>query len=150
MTPRTKKNPNKKVKQVRLPSKPSALIRLALSDLRKVEKDKRYKVNMRFWHLPISVRRCNVCLAGAVIAQTLEAFPQQSISPGLLPYSKRSRLRALDCFRQGHCGAAFTWLGLRKGDGKRFGRNICDYSRDSQSFHSDMSRLADDLEREGY
>ena len=35
-----------------LPSKPSQLIRVALADLAKAERDDRYKIDMGIWHLP--------------------------------------------------------------------------------------------------
>lgn len=59
----------KKLKSI-LPTKPSALLRLALEDLEAVEADKKYKVAMGKWHEPNGA--CKVCLAGSVLAKTLQ------------------------------------------------------------------------------
>ena len=54
-----------------LPNKTSELIRLAVSDLEKCEKDKSYEINMCAWHTE-NYDSCAVCLAGSVMAKTLE------------------------------------------------------------------------------
>lgn len=70
----------------KLPNKLSELIRLAMKDLELVENDEKYKVDMDMgsWHFPWfseeaehfdvddEVEVCNVCLAGAVMAKTLD------------------------------------------------------------------------------
>lgn len=72
--------------KIKLPNKPSELIRLAVKDLVLVENDKRYSVNMHEWHTPWfvdndydidyeseeSVIICSVCFAGSVMAKTLD------------------------------------------------------------------------------
>ena len=91
-----------------LPKTPSELIRVALADLRACEDDHRYVVDMGDWHAPItddSGREvCSVCLAGAVMAQTLRVPREQPIySAGLRHHSRgvKDGLYALDCFRRG-------------------------------------------------
>ena len=92
-----------------LPETPSALIRLALDDLRKVERDPRYEVWMGYWHTGTGHperTRCCVCLAGAVMAGTLGAQPSDALCPGSYDEGTRGRLEALDYFRKGHAGGA--------------------------------------------
>lgn len=63
------------MKNTQLPDKPSELIRLALKDLRKTERQFwKYKIDMDIWHSgkTSTLSRCSVCLAGAVMAQTLK------------------------------------------------------------------------------
>ena len=56
-----------------LPDKLSDLLELALDDLETTEKDPAYEINMLYWHELDEVdNTCRVCLAGAVLAQTLE------------------------------------------------------------------------------
>lgn len=57
-----------------LPNKPSELIAIALADLIKVEKSKKFRVAMGAWHwTPPGSNVCHVCLAGAVMACTLKS-----------------------------------------------------------------------------
>lgn len=54
------------------PTKASEAIRLALADLEKCEANPHYRINMGLWHgRKASTGPCYVCLAGAVMAQTL-------------------------------------------------------------------------------
>ena len=51
----------------------SELLRLALSDLDKVERDGDYDVYMGNWHMKsTSERKCYVCLAGSILAKSFE------------------------------------------------------------------------------
>ena len=102
-----------------LPTKPSELIRVALADLRECEADDRYRVDMWDLHSSRKGQRgqmvCHVCLAGAVLAQTLGAPRNRSISGrDLARYrsSVQDRLRALDYFRRGEIKAGLSCLRL--------------------------------------
>lgn len=55
------------------PTKVSELIALALHDLELTEKDPDYIIRMSVWHeIGEEDKKCEVCLAGAIIAQTLK------------------------------------------------------------------------------
>lgn len=85
----------------RLPKKPSALILLALDDLAKAERSPRYRVDMGTYHggsenLPqydpatCKVTRpkaapCVVCLAGSVMAFSLNVPPEIDVEPNPSP-----------------------------------------------------------------
>lgn len=92
---------------VKLPEKPSDLIRLALKDLILVERSKIYDVDMGEWHLSMEDEErgvtCAVCFAGAVMAQTFKTPMTASPSPKDMPYQSYNwkRLEALDYFRTG-------------------------------------------------
>lgn len=60
------------------PKKLSTAMRLALNDLAKVAKDKRYVIDMKSWHTPyLHDRKCRVCFAGAVMAKTCGFNPER-------------------------------------------------------------------------
>jgi len=80
--------------------KASALIRLALTDLRAVERLPQYKVDMEAWHEPRR-GRCRVCLAGAVMARTLNVPADQIRYPFDFPHDIEVQLAALNKFRVG-------------------------------------------------
>lgn len=50
----------------------SDVLELALRDLKMVEKDEKYEVKMTEWHQPISYSKCQVCLAGSIMAKSLK------------------------------------------------------------------------------
>ena len=98
----------------KLPSKPSALIALALRDLDRVLQNPEYEVNWGRWHAP-SVGdnlTCHVCLAGAVIAGTLGTDKELVRDPEYFDPDTRKKLLALDDFRTGDIENALTYLGL--------------------------------------
>ncbi len=49
------------------------LLALAIGDFEKVLADKRYVIDMGDWHLPLDNGKCSVCLAGSVLAKSLNA-----------------------------------------------------------------------------
>jgi len=58
------------IDQSLLPDKRSSLIRLAVADLEKCERNPRYVINMDSWIIS-GETTCSVCLAGSIMAQTL-------------------------------------------------------------------------------
>ena len=131
-----------------LPDKPSELIRVALADLRKCEKDKRYGVDMGDWHSPDG-SRCYVCLAGAVMAKTLGAPIGESKSAGSYGSAPlvSDRLCALDDFRRGEVSDGLEELGILS---PYRTMSIPDYDADNpDDFHKAMSDMSDMFRREG-
>ena len=130
-----------------LPTKPSELIRLALKDLAAVELDARYVVEMLEWHLP-AVDECLVCLAGAVMAQTLGASPDRHLTPSEFPQSRQ--LQALDTLRYAHradyLAAACEQLRARLIE---WTERVPCYDSDPEGFHAVLGRLADAFEASG-
>ena len=61
-----------------LPDKLSELLNVALKDLKKCERSKKYEVYMMAWHLPNSDKgTCMVCLAGSVMAKEFKLSPSE-------------------------------------------------------------------------
>ena len=151
-----------------LPDKPSELIRLALEDLRKAEADPRYTVNMNVWHeeqLDGEARRtCSVCLAGAVMAGTLEKSPFDVLEPENCG-RHQSKLKALNQFRMGELHAGLSLIPIvweREGIPKRVkitGYHPLFKAFDNvteeeglhyrEKFHEEMGKLADRFEEAG-
>jgi len=149
----------RKFKRVKLPTVPSALIRLALKDLKAVEKMEEYSVNMATWHDKNNGEYCEVCFAGAVMARTLEVSIDSAASPSgvqnrvtaYFPQTTNGKLDALDDFREGNCEAGFTGMRLDSHKGVKFNRHVPLYNIDDpKQFHDAMRKLARDLKKAGY
>lgn len=131
--------------------KPSGLIRLALKDLRAVEKDSRYKVNMEHWHFvhPLPQKPtdhlCHVCFAGSVLAKSFN-FPLETKLIGFFPKKMQDRMTALNSFRTGNVYSGLEQLGLVP---KRYIRNqtVAVYHENPKKFKRQMAAMARFLER---
>ena len=148
---------------------PSKAIRQCLEDLRMVEKDPRYIVNMYAWHKKHHIRstdttRCSVCLGGARLARIIDD-PDYSDVPnfGVVDFSKivnetkqRYRISSMDDFRCGHIAQGLH----RFFRGKDFGyfREMIDpnhiirvpeYSDDREGWYEGMEEVIQILEKVG-
>lgn len=102
-----------------LPNKPSELLMVALSDLEAIEKNPTYSIDLTILHSPLNHRwlngdtRCAVCLAGAVMAQTLKVKPDINVPLNRRFLSKDTyqKLKAIDYFRQGQISEGLDSLG---------------------------------------
>lgn len=141
-------------KKTKLPDRPSALIRLALADLRAVEQLKSYEVDMGCYHLgqekEIERDKCLVCFAGAVMARTLEVPKTRDADPDRFDRDTQDKLYALDHFRRGMIELAFDDMGIDLDD-KWIPRSVAvaHYSHDKKQFKKDMADMADVLESRG-
>lgn len=159
-----KRKPRKSAKSVKLPNKPSALIRLALRDLRRVEATPGMKVDMGSWVYQNKV--CHVCFAGSVMSKTcglknVEVWEDLSQICG---EENANKFLALNSLREGGIGDAFEFMGLSRPE--RLPKFVdvpsypedCDlndlglagYLKEIEKFHAAMSKLADRLERHGF
>jgi hypothetical protein len=102
-----------------LPNKLSALLRLAVQDAQKCEAmPEVYTLDMNKWHFPQSGGACQVCMAGAVMAQTLGAEPGHVMAPYFFGLeSIEFQLEAINAMRLGHFEGAMEYLhGSREAD----------------------------------
>ena len=134
-----------------LPARPSALIRAALVDLRKVEAlPDIYRVNMDVWHRDHrgdSV--CEVCLAGSAISQSLGARPGEHRGPEDFDQETTWKLYALNEFRVGNVHDGLCYLDRADLWHGAYTRTITEYAVSPEGFHRDMHKLAQDLEAAG-
>lgn len=139
----------------------SAVIRVALEDLARVEIDPRYKVDMGVWHDQIVPGRCYVCLAGAVMAGTMGVQPWQDIdSPieavaiwiggdvGAMAKSIHARMWALNRVRTGDIGVALARIGADRPVGVEWPA-VTPYDDDPAAFRRDLLKVAAALEERG-
>ena len=89
-----------------LPQSASELIRIAIRDLKKVERNKRYKIDMNEWHAPNlsekgNLRFCEVCFAGSVMAETCGLKPKQDFRGLWENRDWQPLFAALNSFRTG-------------------------------------------------
>lgn len=100
------------------------LLALALDDFEKVLQDPSYGIDVGgTFHSPASDRsewsgraygRCTVCVAGAVMAKSLDAPYGEEVSPSEFGAAIERRLQAVNCLRSGFFSSAHDLL--------RFGR----------------------------
>jgi hypothetical protein len=131
-----------------LPDKPSELLTLALADLESVEKDPRYRVDMGDWHKPYP-EYCSVCLAGAVMAQTINMSPKKLGVPSSFSKEISGKLLALDAIRRGFVALAVSDLGIELPDDFPDYVPVAYYERDRNKFFSDMRAMAALLREHG-
>ncbi len=145
-----------------LPDLPSALIRLALHDLKSAERSDLYSINMKIWHSADGRHEsCLVCLAGAVMAFSLEAQHLEDMTPTDYCHEPiiSNKLIALNDLRGGELRAALQKLvgcgAIEKGEMDRavalLGHiiPIKEYRRDGERFKQDLADLATELEEIG-
>lgn len=79
----------------------STVINLAMNDLELCEIDPKYKIDMTVWHIPNS--HCTVCLAGSLMAKSLNIDKELNRDPDNidLSFEDREKLKSLDYFRRG-------------------------------------------------
>ena len=89
-----------------LPNKPSALLRLAVGDAKKIERTPGYRLNMSVWHTGAGDNSdCEVCLAGSVMACTLKLDRTRSAGPGHADPGIEQKLNFINDMREGNLDA---------------------------------------------
>ena len=135
------------------PKKLSTAMRMALNDLRKVEKDPRYEVNMAVWHQPYCSEKGSVCLAGAVMAKSCGADPTNALGITAFGPDWARVFLALDWVRRGEVREAFRNLDKPTGKldvvglGDRI--SVIQYSANRKQWRKDMFKIVHKLERIG-
>ena len=135
--------------ETKLPSVPSQLIRLALADLEKCEADKTYRISMGNWHNGDRGDRCLVCLAGSVMAKSLNAKCYEACWPADFGSEAESCLLALNDFRRGYVDVGVLELGHAFPFGTPKIMVVEEYYINPTAFKHDMNTMADMLEGHG-
>lgn len=138
------------MKTKKLPNKLSALILLALDDLKRAERSKKYEVNMHLWHSPNS--HCNVCFAGGVMAFSLGANSNDLLDPLDFDHDTSRKLNALNLARIGNFGFAQSWMMKSdkiKDKTEQFDCCIPVYELNRRGFHSTLRKSAHKLKKAG-
>lgn len=100
----------RKVKKLRY-RKLHRLLAAALRDLRWVEgQENKYNVDMACWHRPNKAnKKCTVCLAGALLARTLNTPANINVVPGKYDDRTADQLYVLEYLRRGRVVEACTF-----------------------------------------
>ena len=85
------------------------LLMLALDDVGQLDRDK-YIPDHGMWHGRLGKPKCRICLAGAVIAATMQAPPNEHLTPDDYPLGWSDALSALDCARCGRLAEAWDMI----------------------------------------
>lgn len=129
----------------RLPDKPSALLALALKDLEKTERSKKYKIDMDIYHSP-DRDKCSVCLTGAIMAQTLKVPSDVHITPDNYAFvnsDTQKKLYAINMFRLGMVREPVDAMGLPYNG--LSSRSILPYECGPKQFKAGIRQLIKDL-----
>ena len=120
-----------------------------------MEKDPRYLVDMSEWHTKGVHSRCQVCMAGSVLAKTLGLGPEDAVyTPTMLTTSLDYKLRAINHLRDGDvCMAGRNMCRITGADpdmcGSGLDREIVGYHENRGLFYDDMATLLRDLKEAG-
>lgn len=154
-------------RNLRLPSKPSDLILVALDDLKVAAQDG-CEIDMSVWHTPSTYENleinefgilvekdckvCAVCLAGAVMRRAV--VDKDYAAPEDFPDSVTFKLLALDQFRTGDLRQGMEELGfdweIFKGLGFEEVVYIPEYGENPKGFLKAMTSLANKFAKVGY
>ena len=139
-------------------TKLSQILAIALHDLKKVERNKKFVVDMGTWYYPTETKTCEVCLAGAVMVGRYGKFVE-AWGVGVSPekFSKHDdathKFYALDSLRCGYLAAALSHMGVNPkeyvGDGVEPIRTVAEYHDDKNQWWADMRKLLADLKKAG-
>lgn len=135
----------------KLPDLPSELLTLALDDLEVIRKDPKYRIFMLDWHLYLPQEDvCQVCLAGAVMANTLKIDRKRDAEPLILKHKYIDKLIALDNFREGEVHSAFESLDIEEyPEDMDWIIDVPQYHIDPEGFISTLRALAQQLKERG-
>ena len=81
-----------------LPDNLIDLLKLTVADVKLCKADEKYIINMNTWHIPFK-KKCSVCMAGAVMAKTLNANPKVMLFPFSFDDNTDYKFQLIECIR---------------------------------------------------
>ena len=137
-----------------LPDKPSRLIRVALADLIECEGCGKYEIKTSGWHKPLGGGRCEIGLAGAVMAIDIGVPHTRRITNLPFDIETCKRLWALNCFSIGQVSVGLFLMELfpcvaqkllETYDKRLLDRAIPKYEDGRDAFFKEMTDLSSEL-----
>ena len=117
----------------------------------KCENYPRYLIDMYSWHTPNALGKCEVCLAGSVMAQRLGFDVMTNCTPISTLPSIRNKLEALNDLREGNVRYALSsFYDIDITGGELDDVYICEYEEDPLEFKKQMRKLINYLREYGY
>ena len=134
-------------------TKLSDILELAIADLHKIEENEDYDINMGVWHSggkwgdASGLYKCEVCLAGAVMANSLGATHGRCAEPYSFDDKEKKKLFAVNDARMGFITCALANVGVASHIHKdKFpDRAITPHNISPEGFYLDMEKLIADL-----
>ena len=132
------------IKKKIMEMKPSVLLETAVADMKLCLADERYEIDMLTWYEPAETpnQKCLVCLAGAVLAQTVGFGTSNNISHVFSHlYGFRNQMYAINMFRLGGISEGLRWLyGKYTGEGETM--NVNDFMESNpEPFFASMEKV---------
>jgi len=140
--------------KIRAPKKPSVLIQMGLTDMRAVERLKRYEIRMSSYHAPIYPDVCYVCLAGSIIVRRSNVKRTHSAGPDDFNGPWHNCLVGLDEIRKGHIISGCHFLGIEHHNAldnleHKMDKSYVSYENDAESFKRWLATLITELRKVG-
>ena len=89
------------MKNLTLPDTMHELLAVAITDAKAISR-RVYKPHFGYWHCPIDNGKCLVCLAGSIIARSLNSPAKANIRPSFLSTDVQRKMDALNAMRHGN------------------------------------------------
>lgn len=152
---------NDQQRNLLLPELPSDAILEVLEDMRRVEKDPRYEINMETWHCPIK-NVCQVCMAGAYMARVIDNVDERAdpahveeLAGYPLYMGYLERIYSFDYLRRGMYGDFLgCWYPLEYLETIIYKIKAqvthCNYEDNPEQFYDNMRQVSAILKEEGY
>jgi hypothetical protein len=104
-------------------------------------------VDMGTWHdkaynEPEYKRKCSVCFAGAVMAQTCRIPSVIAVTPGSFDEASRQKFNALNYIRGGEVAEFYECLNIQKPETLEDYYRVTAYEDDPKAFKSEMRAMA--------
>ena len=101
------------MKNITLPKTLNGLLAVAVSDAKSLNR-KLYIPHFAYWHRPRIGHRCEVCLAGSLIASSLECNRNDNVLVHRLDETLKVKVEALNAMRRGDFTNAYRILYNRR------------------------------------
>jgi len=140
----------------KLPDSVGDLIRLAIKDLETCEANPEYEIDMKDWHhYDEGTNKCYVCLAGSVMAQSLNTWSKVTVTRRHFQAEIDDKLNMLDVCRDltphisvsGYDQRSYLYTNYvdMMESGEVF--EVANYKENPRQFKRDMLQLADLMDR---
>jgi len=94
------------LKEQTLPDTMHGLLAVAIADAKAISRRK-YQPHFGYWHCPLDNGKCLVCLAGSIIARSLNSPSTAMIRPSFLSPGVQRKMDAINAMRHGNWQYAY-------------------------------------------
>ena len=123
------------IKLKKLPDTLHGLLSTAINDMEAAVKSGRYEFNMKTWYYSRNIK-CEICMAGAVIADSVNINEIVHIKPSDFDKRSENKLRAIDCLRTVSLGNAYLHLHGKWLDNNEIAESLDEYKESLKRMYS--------------